>query len=52
MRNVTEQAVNVVNALELREYCESKSAIPLDEHEAFVAFYEITGTSYYNPKSS
>ena len=52
MRNVTEQAVHVVNALELREYCESKSAIPFDEHEAFVAFYEITGTSYYNPKSS
>ena len=43
MRNVTEQAVHIVGVVQLREYCNTKTAIPADDHEPFVAFYEITG---------
>ena len=46
MRNVTEQAVHIVDAVQLREYCNTKTAIPADDHEPFVAFYQITGTYF------
>ena len=42
----------ILDVVQLEEYCNSKSAVPADEHEAFVVFFEITGFHIAIQKSS
>ena len=44
MKNTKETAVHVLDVVQLKEYCARKSTIPADDHEAFVAFYKISGS--------
>ena len=52
MRNVTEQDTHILDVVELRAYCATKGLVPEDEHEPYVAFYEITGTSLFDHNSN
>ena len=40
---MTESNTQIVDVLQLKQYCEEKSSLPEDAHEAFVAFYEFSG---------